>query len=136
METVRPSTSEELTITGKMMARKVDFRIQRTARQMIWTRVKRWTRLRGTWRRKEKSGWCLGGIRYSLIRSQNWNRQQVVRLIVAQHIYRKERLRLSRCQLPGVDGFRYGTLKGSVQVALKEGNWASSLVLEGVPAAI
>lgn len=66
---------ETLTITGKMMARKVDFRIQRTAKQTIWTRVKRWTRLKGTWRRKEKSGWCLAGIRYNLIRSQNWNRK-------------------------------------------------------------
>lgn len=65
---------ETLTITGKMMARKVDFKIQRTAKQTIWTRVKRWTRLKGTWRRKEKSGWCLAGIRYNLIRSQNWNR--------------------------------------------------------------
>lgn len=38
-------------MTGKMMAMKVDLRIQRTARQVIWTSVKRWTLLRGTWRR-------------------------------------------------------------------------------------
>lgn len=69
-------TQNTLTITGKMMARNVDLRIQRTARHTIWTRVKRWTRLIGTWRRKEKSGWCFGGIRYSLMRSQNWNKEK------------------------------------------------------------
>lgn len=41
-------TLNTLTITGKMMARNVDLRIQRTARHVIWTRVKRWTRLIGT----------------------------------------------------------------------------------------
>lgn len=76
------------TITGKMMARKVDFRIQRTAKQTIWTRVKRWTRLRGTWRRKEKSGWCLGGIRYNLIRSQNWNRKMQNRFSGVLSLYK------------------------------------------------
>ena len=59
------------TMTGNMMAAMVDLRIQSTARHVICTRVKRWTRRRGTCRRKVKSGWCLAGMRYSLILSQN-----------------------------------------------------------------
>lgn len=64
-----------LTMTGKMMAATVDLRIQSTARQRICTSVKRWTRRRGTCRRKAWSGWCLAGIRKSLQRSQNWQGQ-------------------------------------------------------------
>lgn len=67
-----------LTMTGKMMAATVDLRIQRTARQSICTRVKRWMRRRGTCRRKAWSGWCLAGIRKSLQRSQNWRGQSEV----------------------------------------------------------
>lgn len=70
------SSAPSHTITGKMMAKKVDLRIQSTARQMIWISVNRWTLLRGTWRRKEKSGWCLEGIMYNLILSQNCGGQR------------------------------------------------------------
>lgn len=59
-------------MTGKMIAAMVDLRIQSRARQRICTRVNRWIRRRGTWRRKAWSGWCLAGMRKSLQRSQNW----------------------------------------------------------------
>lgn len=65
------NTCRTRTMTGKMMAATVDLRIQRTAKQVICTRVKRCTRRRGTCRRNTKSGWCLAGMRYSFILSQN-----------------------------------------------------------------
>ncbi len=63
------------TMTGKMMAAIVDLRIQRTAKHVICTRVKRCTRRSGTWRRNTKSGWCLAGMKNSFILSQNWTKQ-------------------------------------------------------------
>ncbi len=67
------------TITGKMIARNVDLRTQRTAKHTICTSVNRWTLLSGTWRRYGKSGWCFDGIIISLILSQNYKRQCLIR---------------------------------------------------------
>jgi len=71
-------------MTGKMIARNVDLRTQRTAKHTICTSVNRWTLLSGTWRRYGKSGWCFAGIMISLILSQNYKRPNV--LLVTQWI--------------------------------------------------
>ncbi len=83
------------TMTGKMMAAIVDLRIQRTAKHVICTRVKRCTRRSGTWRRNTKSGWCLAGMKNSFILSQNWTKQGNSGEISPPHGHRVPKLKLS-----------------------------------------
>lgn len=62
-------------MTGKRM--EMDFIIFTThsiAREMIWKRVKRWTRLIGTWRRYMWSGWYFLGMKMRARRSTNWKK--------------------------------------------------------------
>lgn len=65
-------------MTGKRMEMDlIIFTTHSTAREMIWKKVKRWTRLIGTWRRYMWSGWYFLGMKMRARRSTNWKKNNI-----------------------------------------------------------